>query len=217
MTSAGRICPLPKGDWNAETTYDFLDFVSYEGMTYIAKKVTTGQIPPTSTEDWQLFAGSIDSAMRYVGTITAAGISTAEKTDGAVYNVSEAFVTDATFLEGAGYGYAPGADIVWIGKEEKWNVLSGTRDQAAILLTLPLEGWLGETAPYTNTVMDPSIHDRTSFIVSTLSQSSSPEEYKPYKKAFAMILGATVGEGTATFAASDKPVIELTVNLIQGV
>lgn len=217
MVSAGRICPLPKGDWSEEETYDFLDFVNYNGKTYIAKKVTTGTIPPSNTEDWQLFAGSVDSAMQYVSSIPFASLETATKTKGYVYNISDAFTTTLDFIEGAGHGYAAGANVMWLGDpDNKWDVLSGNRDIATISVELPLESWSGEAAPFSCTIVDPSIHDRTTVIVSALSGSTPSEQYKPYKKAFALLLNATVGEGTATFYASAVPATAFTVNLLQG-
>lgn len=219
MVSAGRICPLPKGDWDTLKTYDFLDFVNYDGTTYIAKRVTAGEEPPTNGEAWQLFAGSVASPMRYAGSMPFASLGSAEKTLGSVYNIEDAFTTDSTFKEGTGHGYSAGANVMWNG--ETWDVLSGNRDFATITVTLTVEGWTGSgeennTAPWTQTVNDESLHDRTSLVVSTLNQNTPAENYKPYKKVFAMLLGATVGEGYATFSASAQPATEITVNIVQG-
>ena len=217
MVSAGRICPLPKGDWDAGTTYNFLDFVNFNGTTYIAKKVTVGEEPPTHSESWQLFAGSVSSVLHYVGSIPFSGLSAAEKTDGAIYNITDAFVTTDEFLEGTGYGYAPGSNVMWIQSASKWDVLNGTRDKVAIEVELTAEGWTGETAPFTNTVTNAAIHDRTTLVLSTLGSDTPEEQYKPYRKAFALLLGANIAEGTVTFSASAKPATTFTVNLLQGV
>lgn len=57
MASAGRILIMPKGDWSADTTYEMLDLVYYNGSSWICKKDVQG-IEPTSTatEYWQLIA-----------------------------------------------------------------------------------------------------------------------------------------------------------------
>lgn len=54
MASAGRILIMPKGDWNAETEYEMLDLVKYNGTSWLAKKDVTG-IEPTveNSEYWQ--------------------------------------------------------------------------------------------------------------------------------------------------------------------
>ena len=215
MTSAGRICPLPKGDWSAETTYDFLDFVNYSGKTYIAKKVTTGDVPPASGDSWQLFAGSIDVAMQYVGSIAFAQLAQATKTQGYVYNITDAFTTTSDFLEGAGHSYSAGANVMWTSQTSKWDVLSGHRDTKAITINIPVAGWTG-SGPFTNTVADANVHDRMSFVMSTLTSTTTPANAKTYRKNFAMLMNANVGEGTVTFSASAKPTGDFSVNLIQG-
>lgn len=52
-TSAGRVLPIAKGDYNNATTYSVLDWVLYNGKPYIAKQTTTGNLP-TDTTYWQL-------------------------------------------------------------------------------------------------------------------------------------------------------------------
>ena len=54
MASAGRILIIPKGDYDANSTYDNLDLVNHNGMSWLAKKTTKG-IEPTeeNTEYWQ--------------------------------------------------------------------------------------------------------------------------------------------------------------------
>ena len=69
--SAGRVLIIPKGTYNAGTSYDMLDSVFYNGNSYIAKQSTLGNLPTDSTY-WQIlaqgagvisgaFAGSSDS------------------------------------------------------------------------------------------------------------------------------------------------------------
>ena len=61
MVSAGRVLLMPKGEYNAATTYQLLDIVSYNGSSYIAKGETTGNLP-TNTTYWQLSAYGGDAA-----------------------------------------------------------------------------------------------------------------------------------------------------------
>lgn len=60
MFSAGRVLIKPKGDYSPLTTYEMLDYVSYNGSSYVAKKTTTGNLP-TNTEYWQLAASGAQS------------------------------------------------------------------------------------------------------------------------------------------------------------
>ncbi len=61
MASAGRILIMPKGDYNAETTYEMLDLVFHGGTSWVAKKNVTG-IEPTDehSEHWFKMCESAD-------------------------------------------------------------------------------------------------------------------------------------------------------------
>lgn len=56
MATAGRILIIPKGDYNASTTYEMLDLVNYNGIPYLAKKTAVG-IAPTNAEYWHPMIG----------------------------------------------------------------------------------------------------------------------------------------------------------------
>lgn len=58
MNDAGRIGFVIKGAYDETTTYDFLDVVYYNGASYVAKKLTTGNVPQESNEYWQVLAKS---------------------------------------------------------------------------------------------------------------------------------------------------------------
>lgn len=58
--SAGRVLIMPKGDFNSQSTYSMLDFVLYNGKSYVCKKTSTGNLP-TNTEYWQLMLDSAGS------------------------------------------------------------------------------------------------------------------------------------------------------------
>lgn len=51
MSSAGRILIIPKGEYNENETYEMLDLVSYNGVSWIAKKTVVG-IAPSDGEYW---------------------------------------------------------------------------------------------------------------------------------------------------------------------
>lgn len=73
MNDAGRIGFLIKGTYDATATYEFLDVVTYQGSSYVAKRTTTGNVPVASSDDWQLLAGGasisgIDSALSTTST-----------------------------------------------------------------------------------------------------------------------------------------------------
>ena len=60
--SAGRVLLMPKGVYNAETTYTMLDMVRYGKSTFVCKQTTTGNTPDPNgdTAYWQLIATSGD-------------------------------------------------------------------------------------------------------------------------------------------------------------
>ena len=53
MGNAGRVLMIPKGDYNAATTYEMLDCVYYNGRSYVCKQTSTGNAP-TNTTYWQV-------------------------------------------------------------------------------------------------------------------------------------------------------------------
>lgn len=54
MASAGRILIMPKGTWNAETEYEMLDLVYYNGTSWLGKKTSVGIEPSdANAEYWQ--------------------------------------------------------------------------------------------------------------------------------------------------------------------
>ena len=60
--SAGRVLLIPKGDWNANTTYTGLDWVRHNGAAWVCKNTCTN-IEPTleNTNYWQLISKDGDS------------------------------------------------------------------------------------------------------------------------------------------------------------
>ena len=60
--SAGRVLLIPKGDWNANTTYTGLDWVRHNGAAWVCKNTCTN-IEPTeaNTDNWQMMSRDGDS------------------------------------------------------------------------------------------------------------------------------------------------------------
>lgn len=56
MRDAGIIGFVPRGEYSPAETYNFLQFVYYNGSTYVAKKETTGNAPVENNEFWQILA-----------------------------------------------------------------------------------------------------------------------------------------------------------------
>lgn len=54
MASAGRILIIPKGNYEANTTYEMLDLVKHNGTSWLAKKTLKGIEPSAAnSEYWQ--------------------------------------------------------------------------------------------------------------------------------------------------------------------
>lgn len=54
MASAGRILIMPKGDYDANSTYENLDLVKHKGTSWLAKKESKGIEPSeANSEYWQ--------------------------------------------------------------------------------------------------------------------------------------------------------------------
>lgn len=56
MNPVAKMGFVPRGIYDSTVAYDFLDFVSYNGNTYVAKKLTVGNEPQENDEYWQIFA-----------------------------------------------------------------------------------------------------------------------------------------------------------------
>lgn len=56
MNDAGRIGFVIRDDYDNNVQYDFLDVVYYHGNSYVAKKLTLGNIPNENNEYWHILA-----------------------------------------------------------------------------------------------------------------------------------------------------------------
>lgn len=63
MNDAGRIGFIIRGDYDNTATYDFLDVVYYGNSSYVAKKITIGNVPENDSEYWHILATSPDSSV----------------------------------------------------------------------------------------------------------------------------------------------------------
>ncbi len=83
-------------------------------------------------------------------------------------------------------------------------------------VTLTAAGWIGSTAPYTQTVsVSGATADMELLLVSALQDSASATEQKAYAKAFGIVScgTATVGNGNVTFKVYKKPASNCKVGL----
>lgn len=60
MTDAGRIMIIPKGKYNASTTYERLDAVTYNGQGFIALKTVSMVTPTDDGTNWKLYVDNAD-------------------------------------------------------------------------------------------------------------------------------------------------------------
>jgi hypothetical protein len=83
--------------------------------------------------------GMVASVYKPAGSIAFASRPTPGKSyEGNVYNITDAFTTDSTFVEGSGKSYPAGTNIVCInttGTTYKWDVLSGIVDLSGYVPT----------------------------------------------------------------------------------
>lgn len=86
MISAGRVLLMPKGEYDAATTYELLDLVSYQNSSYIAKGTTTGHLPTDSTY-WQLsaYGGNIANLTGNFAEIEASTVAQASHSIGDIF------------------------------------------------------------------------------------------------------------------------------------
>lgn len=78
ITDLGKIILFPVGDWNSSSTYNFLDIVSNNGNSYVAKQnVPTGTLLTNETY-WQLLssgtAGPAGNGIQNIAKISTSGV-----------------------------------------------------------------------------------------------------------------------------------------------
>ena len=97
MISAGRVLLMPKGDYNAATTYELLDLVTYQNSSYIAKGTTTGNLPTDSTY-WQLsaYGGNIANLTENFAEIETSTIAQNPHPEGDIFVDADSNLVRAT-------------------------------------------------------------------------------------------------------------------------
>ena len=72
----------------------------------------------------------LNSGFIPIGTISFSELATAEKATGFTYNISDDFVTDESFLEGAGKSYTAGTNVYFTASG-KWDCFGGSASPTA--------------------------------------------------------------------------------------
>lgn len=115
MASAGRVLPIPKGEWDSATTYTMLDMVRYQQRMYIAKRQNTNVVP-TDGADWMLataFPGAAED-ITYDNTVSE---MTADDVQEAINELNNPTFTEASTRT----NIASGESVSTLfGKIKKW-------------------------------------------------------------------------------------------------
>lgn len=134
---------LAKGYQTASQVNVIVDGKGYQTKAQVDSAVSAGTAG-MATQTWVEGRGyqnsaqvqaAINTAVASVytpkGTSAFASLPTPSKAlEGDVYNVSDAFTTTASFVEGVGHKYAAGTNVVVVNDRGvyKWDVLAGTVD-----------------------------------------------------------------------------------------
>lgn len=76
MADAGRVLLMGKGDYNSGVTYNALDFVRYNGASWVCKVDGTVNVTPASGANWQVLAQDGSGGGSGSGDMTKAEYST---------------------------------------------------------------------------------------------------------------------------------------------
>lgn len=115
---------------NDKTWYAQVDLGGTGTTGYYSGKIVSDGV--TSSEVGEMISSAISGVYTPKGTIAFASLPVASAENrGWVYNISDAFTTTASFVEGAGYGYSAGTNVVCVDAGSgtyQWDVLAGTID-----------------------------------------------------------------------------------------
>ena len=137
--SAGRVLLIPKGDWNAETTYTGLDWVRHNGAAWVCKNTCTNVEPTEENSDnWQIIArdgqsGSVinvDAAMSDTSENPVQNKVIKKYVDEHSTDISD--MTGATATQNGAHGLVPAPQI---GDEKKALLGNGTWGSVDAILT----------------------------------------------------------------------------------
>ena len=137
--SAGRVLLIPKGDWNAETTYTGLDWVRHNGAAWVCKNTCTNVEPTEANSDnWQIIARDGQS-----GSVINVDTAMSDTSENPVQNkVIKKYVDDhtpevadmtgATATQNGTHGLVPAPQI---GDEKKALLGNGTWGKVDAIFT----------------------------------------------------------------------------------
>ena len=134
--SAGRVLLIPKGDWNANTTYTGLDWVRHNGAAWVCKNTCTN-IEPTfaNTNYWQLISKdgnsvTADTAMSDSSTNAVQNNVVKSYVDNSIAGISD--MTGATAAQNGAHGFVPAPNK---GDEKKALLGNGTWGKVDAIFT----------------------------------------------------------------------------------
>ena len=148
----GKVMMIAKGDYSDAEQYEKLDFVMYNGCSYVAKQSTIGNIP-TNEDYWQLLSGKGDTGPQGIQGIQG------EKGE-----------TGANGKDGV----SPSVDISKSGKVTTINITDATGVHTATIN----DGEQGEKGD-NGAIMISSEDDNTTIIEKLLSTIENNEIVKP--------------------------------------
>ena len=152
--SAGRVLLIPKGDWNANTTYTGLDWVRHNGAAWVCKNTCTN-IEPTleNTNYWQMMARdgdgvTADTAMSDSSTNAVQNKVIKSYVDNSITGIAD--MTGATATQNGTHGFVPAPKK---GDEKKALLGNGTWGKVDAVFTY------STTAEYDTAVANNEIPD----------------------------------------------------------
>lgn len=119
-----------KGYQTSEQVEDAIAAKGYQTSAQVESAITAKGYQTEAQVDTKINA-KIASVYKPGGTVAFANLPAASVDNlGMVYNVSDAFTTDARFVEGTGYNYVAGTNVVIVenGGSYKYDVLAGFVD-----------------------------------------------------------------------------------------
>ena len=120
MISAGRVLIIPKGAWSNLETYEMLDLVSLDGVSYIGRKQSVGVNPSTDTQMqyWQPFGTAAEIATtEQAGLVMPDGSTITIDENGLINAVLEITVLDDVTIT----SIANGQVLVYNSTTHKWE------------------------------------------------------------------------------------------------
>lgn len=123
-------------------TTSYVDTAESDAVS-TAEGYTDTEIASLKSELESSISSAVASVYTVKGSCAFASLPSSSST-GDVWNVTDAFTTTASFVEGAGASYPAGTNVVWNGSA--WDVLAGTYDLSGYLTSDDLDGYVTETA-----------------------------------------------------------------------